>query len=172
MNGSYPVPMNGVDPNLDSMIQQNLYMLENSLKMNQFNQMYYNMNHQQQQICNYNKPPLEAPNELFEEVYPFNAGYNYSPCVEDPRTIKTSTIDRREETKSNWLSPNKVIELYYDQLTPYEKNEIFSYSKIYFVGSKAADKKMPGTFSQESNYGYDDAEGGYIHVTHDHVAYR
>ena len=71
MNGSYPVPMNGVDPNLDSMIQQNLYMLENSLKMNQFNQMYCNMNHQQQ-ICNYNKPPLEAPNELFEEVYPLN----------------------------------------------------------------------------------------------------
>ena len=32
-----------------------------------------------------------------------------------------------------------------------------SYSKVYFI---------------ERNYGYDDAEGGYIHVSHDHVAYR
>ena len=70
------------------------------------------------------------------------------------------------------MPPQKVLDLYYDQLTPYERNEIFSYSKIYFVGSKAAGKKISGTFSMESNYGYDDSEGGYTFITHDHVAYR
>jgi len=40
--------------------------------------------------------------------------------------------------------------------------------QIYFVGSNA--KKEPG--KGDSNNGYDDATGSYIHVIHDHIAYR
>ena len=42
IGGTYQEPVAGVDTNIDSLIQQNLMMLENSYKMNQFNNVYYN----------------------------------------------------------------------------------------------------------------------------------
>ena len=66
----------------------------------------------------------------------------------------------------------KVAEIYYNLLSPYERNEIYHYSKIYYIGSKAANKKLPGNDFLENNYGYDDAEGGYLPIAHDHIAYR
>lgn len=67
-------------------------------------------------------------------------------------------------------TPDVVLKIYVDKLTPYEHHEIFNYRHIYFIGANA--KKRPGIIGRPHNNGYDNEHGSYIHVTHDHVAYR
>ncbi|XP_075880520.1 dual specificity tyrosine-phosphorylation-regulated kinase 3 isoform X2 [Nelusetta ayraudi] len=68
------------------------------------------------------------------------------------------------------LSPEQALRLYRSQLTPLEQTEIHSYPHVYFVGPNA--KKRPAIAGGNNNCGYDDEQGGYIHVPHDHLAYR
>lgn len=42
--------------------------------------------------------------------------------------------------------------------------------QVYFVGPNA--KKQQSMLESANNNGYDDDQGSYIHVPHDHVAYR
>lgn len=56
------------------------------------------------------------------------------------------------------------------KLTPYEHTEIFNYQRVYFVGSQA--KKRGGVPNGANNCGYDDENGSYMLVPHDHIAYR
>lgn len=67
-------------------------------------------------------------------------------------------------------TPDQVVKLYFNKLTPYEVHEIFSYQEIYFIGANAT--KRPGLSDLPFNCGYDNEQGSYIHVPHDHVAYR
>jgi dual specificity tyrosine-phosphorylation-regulated kinase 2/3/4 len=72
---------------------------------------------------------------------------------------------------SKWpvvASPHQVMMLYMNKLTPYEHHEIYKYSQIYFIGANA--KKRSGTGPNNSDY--DNENGSYIHIPHDHVAYR
>ena len=156
----------GVEANIDTMIQQNLMMLENSYKYNtppyyMDNRPYENVNYSMPQSYSNNTVKLQPDVEFIEEIYPL-------PVTPVELPLRQNV----EPSLVNWMNPKKCVDLYYDLLTPFERNEIFSYSKIYFIGSKATGRKISGTFSMESNFGYDDAEGGYSHVTHDHVAYR
>ncbi|XP_051854461.1 dual specificity tyrosine-phosphorylation-regulated kinase 3 [Antechinus flavipes] len=68
------------------------------------------------------------------------------------------------------LTPEQALKQYKHHLTPYEKLEIINYPEVYFVGPNA--KKRHGVMGGPNNGGYDDAEGGYIHVPRDHLAYR
>jgi hypothetical protein len=63
-------------------------------------------------------------------------------------------------------SPHQVMMLYMNKLTPYEHHEIYKYSHIYFIGANA--KKRSGTGPND----YDNENGSYIHIPHDHIAYR
>ncbi|XP_076620642.1 dual specificity tyrosine-phosphorylation-regulated kinase 2 isoform X2 [Colletes latitarsis] len=72
--------------------------------------------------------------------------------------------------KTITVTPELVMKLYVDKLTPYEHREIYNYSQIYFIGANA--KKRPGILGRPNNNDYDNDQGSYIHVTHDHVAYR
>jgi hypothetical protein len=65
-------------------------------------------------------------------------------------------------------SPHQVMMLYMNKLTPFEHHEIYKYSQIYFIGANA--KKRPGVGSNNSDY--DNENGSYIHIPHDHIAYR
>lgn len=65
-------------------------------------------------------------------------------------------------------SPHQVMMLYMSKLTPYEHHEIYKYPQIYFIGANA--KKRPGVGSNNSDY--DNENGSYIHIPHDHIAYR
>ena len=72
---------------------------------------------------------------------------------------------------SKWpvvASPHQVMMLYMNKLTPYEHHEIYKYSQIYFIGANA--KKRSGTGPNNSDY--DNENGSYIHIPHDHVSYR
>jgi hypothetical protein len=85
-----------------------------------------------------------------------------------------SSSDQQQGGKSQpskWpvvASPHQVMMLYMNKLTPYEHHEIYKYSQIYFIGANA--KKRSGTGPNNSDY--DNENGSYIHIPHDHVAYR
>lgn len=61
-------------------------------------------------------------------------------------------------------SPHQVMMLYMNKLTPYEHHEIYKYSEIYFIGANAKKRSGPND--------YDNDNGSYIHIPHDHIAYR
>lgn len=67
-------------------------------------------------------------------------------------------------------SPEQVMKLYMNKLTPYEHREIFDYPQVYFIGANA--KKRPGLVGFPNNCEYDNEQGSYIHIPHDHIAYR
>lgn len=72
--------------------------------------------------------------------------------------------------KTATITPEMVMKLYMNKLTPYEHHEIFNYQQIYFIGANA--KKRPSIIGRPNNNEYDNEQGSYIHVPHDHVAYR
>ena len=58
--------------------------------------------------------------------------------------------------KTMVASPEQVMKLYMNKLTPYEHHEIFNYPQIYFIGANA--KKRPGIIGGPNNCGYDDEQ--------------
>lgn len=72
--------------------------------------------------------------------------------------------------KTMVATPEQVMKLYINKLTPYEHHEIFNYPEIYFIGANA--KKRPGIIGNPNNCDYDNDQGSYIHIPHDHVAYQ
>ncbi|XP_033123439.1 dual specificity tyrosine-phosphorylation-regulated kinase 2-like [Anneissia japonica] len=72
--------------------------------------------------------------------------------------------------RSGPMTPEESMKLYMHKLGAYEHHEIFNYSQIYFVGPNA--KKRHGVVGGANNCGYDDEQGSYIHVQHDHIGYR
>ncbi|OCT91920.1 dual specificity tyrosine-phosphorylation-regulated kinase 2 [Xenopus laevis] len=84
-------------------------------------------------------------------------------------TLKSSDSSAKS-SKSTYLTPEQAVKQYKHQLSAYEQQEISSFSEIYFVGPNA--KKRQGVVGGPNNGGYDDDQGGYSLVPHDHVAYR
>lgn len=68
------------------------------------------------------------------------------------------------------MGPEVAMKQYMHKLSSFEHHEIFNYPQIYFVGPNA--KKRQGVVGGASNNGYDDEQGSYVHVPHDHVGYR
>ncbi|KAI6236308.1 Dual-specificity kinase [Aphelenchoides besseyi] len=66
--------------------------------------------------------------------------------------------------------PDDAIRIFGSKLTPYEHTEIYNFNRIYFVGSQA--NKRGGVPGGANNSGYDDDNGSYLLVPHDHIAYR
>lgn len=90
-----------------------------------------------------------------------------SPKTDSPQ-LNGSTSSLKPKTMV--ASPDQVMKLYMNKLTPYEHHEIFNYPQIYFIGANA--KKRPGIIGGPNNCGYDDDQGSYTHIPHDHIAYR
>nr|XP_033775054.1 dual specificity tyrosine-phosphorylation-regulated kinase 3 [Geotrypetes seraphini] len=84
-------------------------------------------------------------------------------------TAKSSECSNRS-TRTLPLTSEQALKQCKHQLSTFELQEINSFSEIYFVGPNA--KKRPGGVGGPSNGGYDDEQGGYILVPHDHLAYR
>ncbi|XP_018107928.1 dual specificity tyrosine-phosphorylation-regulated kinase 2 isoform X2 [Xenopus laevis] len=72
--------------------------------------------------------------------------------------------------KCSSLTPEQAMKQYMQKLTTFEHHEIFNYPEIYFLGPNA--KKRQGVIGGPNNGGYDDDQGSYVQVPHDHVAYR
>uniref|UniRef100_A0A2K5KUV4 Dual specificity tyrosine-phosphorylation-regulated kinase 4 n=4 Tax=Cercocebus atys TaxID=9531 RepID=A0A2K5KUV4_CERAT len=68
------------------------------------------------------------------------------------------------------LTAAEALKLFKNQLSPYEQSEILGYAELWFLGLEA--KKLdlaPEKFSKTS---FDDEQGSYLKVLHDHIAYR
>ena len=72
--------------------------------------------------------------------------------------------------RGNKMSPELAMKQYMHKLSSYEHHEIFSYPDVFFVGQNA--KKKQGVVGGSNNNGYDDENGSYVHVPHDHISYR
>lgn len=70
----------------------------------------------------------------------------------------------------NRMNPEFAMKQYMHKLSSYEHHEIFSYPDVFFVGQNA--KKKQGVIGGSNNNGYDDENGSYMHVPHDHISYR
>ena len=68
------------------------------------------------------------------------------------------------------LSPEQAMKTFMHKLSSYEHHEVFNFPQIYFVGQNA--KKKQGVHGGPNNESYDDEQGSYVLVAHDHVAYR
>jgi dual specificity tyrosine-phosphorylation-regulated kinase 2/3/4 len=68
------------------------------------------------------------------------------------------------------LSPESAMKQFMHKLSSFEHHEIFNYPSVYFTGPNA--KKRQGVIGGANNNGYDDDQGSYIHVPHDHISFR
>ncbi|XP_006000439.1 dual specificity tyrosine-phosphorylation-regulated kinase 3 [Latimeria chalumnae] len=89
--------------------------------------------------------------------------------VESTASTKSGDSSAKN-TKSTFLTPDHAMKQYKHQLSAYEHQEVYNYPEIYFLGPNA--KKKQGVIGGPNNAGYDDDQGGYVHVPHDHLAYR
>ncbi|KAK6472030.1 dual specificity tyrosine-phosphorylation-regulated kinase 2-like [Huso huso] len=104
----------------------------------------------------------------------------HSTAKAQPVTAKERSVDSSGSAKSGdnlgkttrpgVMTPEHALKQHKQQLTALEQQEILTYSEIYFVGPNA--KKRQAVVGGANNNGYDDDQGGYIHVPHDHLAYR
>ncbi|CAG5132878.1 unnamed protein product [Candidula unifasciata] len=81
-----------------------------------------------------------------------------------------SSGEGNKDTEENRMSPDIAMKHYMQRLSSFEHHEIFSYPDVYFVGQNA--KKKRGVAGGTNNHGYDDDNGSYVHVPHDHISYR
>ncbi|XP_077597737.1 dual specificity tyrosine-phosphorylation-regulated kinase 4 isoform X2 [Stigmatopora nigra] len=68
------------------------------------------------------------------------------------------------------MSPTDSVNNFQDRLTEFEREEILDYTEIWFLG--LGSQKIEGSHAAPQNCGYDDEQGSYIRVLHDHIAYR
>ena len=95
---------------------------------------------------------------------------NAIPKAPGSSAVSSAKPSAPSSAAASFLTPEMAMKQYMQKMTPYEHHEIFNYSQIYFVGPNA--KKRQGAIGDPNNSGYDDDEGSYILVAHDHVAYR
>uniref|UniRef100_A0A8C3AII9 dual-specificity kinase n=1 Tax=Cyclopterus lumpus TaxID=8103 RepID=A0A8C3AII9_CYCLU len=72
--------------------------------------------------------------------------------------------------KPPFLPPEMAMKQFMSKMSSLEHQEVFTYPEVYFIGPNA--KKRSGVMGGANNGGYDDDQGSYIHVPHDHIAYR
>ena len=122
-----------------------------------------------------------------QQLLPFN-----SPQVKPPQSHSAKSlpppiplrVPAANVTSANLgVSPKRILddERLRSRLTQHELGEILHYPEVYFIGA-AMNKVRPqhsaaiGGYKQQvvacKNFGFDDSLGSYIHVPHDHIAYR
>ncbi|KAI1305999.1 Dual specificity tyrosine-phosphorylation-regulated kinase 2 [Halotydeus destructor] len=106
-------------------------------------------------------PPIDVKSSNHDLVNSVNGVVNGGSATNNGSTNKTKPLV---------VTPEQVMKLYSYKLTPYEHQEIFGYPQVYFIGANA--KKRYGVIGAPNNCGYDDEQGSYQHVPHDHIAYR
>ncbi|CAF0770884.1 unnamed protein product [Adineta steineri] len=115
----------------------------------------------------YNHPHYHnSSSQILNIQQPVEQPLRKSPSADSMLSVQSSTQQRR----SNILEPDTAMKTYMSKLTAFERHEIFSYPQIYFVGQNA--RKRQGVGGGPNNGNYDDENGSYIAVQHDHIAYR
>lgn len=90
--------------------------------------------------------------------------------VSSPATTKQQAA--ASDGQAYFLRPDSMLKHYGARLSMYEQKEITSYDEIFFAGLNAKKRQGNSGTSSSNNDGFDDEQGSYIHVIHDHLAYR
>ncbi|XP_076817483.1 dual specificity tyrosine-phosphorylation-regulated kinase 2-like isoform X1 [Clavelina lepadiformis] len=88
----------------------------------------------------------------------------------DGVNTRENVVGRVFEGRKLPLSPEESIKAFGSRLTTFEQSEILDYPDIWFLGLDG--KKVQGVQGASQNCGYDDENGSYIKVLHDHMIYR
>ncbi|XP_029969493.1 dual specificity tyrosine-phosphorylation-regulated kinase 2 [Salarias fasciatus] len=110
---------------------------------------------------NGSRPGLPPPDRLASSSEPAHHGRQGSAA---------SAKSAEGKAKPGALSPEQAMKQFMAKMSSFEHHEVFSYPEVFFVGPNA--KKRSGVMGGANNGGYDDDQGSYIHVPHDHIAYR
>ncbi|XP_026284517.2 dual specificity tyrosine-phosphorylation-regulated kinase 4 isoform X3 [Frankliniella occidentalis] len=95
-----------------------------------------------------------------------NSHHNNNNNVTDsPATSKQDPFGR-----SLPLTPAQAVKYYGSRLSEYERKEIESYPEVWYLGYEAS--KIHGEEGTAQNGGFDDDNGSYNKVLHDHISYR
>lgn len=100
-------------------------------------------------------------------IKPSGSGSESAVNCDDESDAKSSMSSSSvQKPKSMVATPQQVMALYMNKLTPYEHHEIYKYAEIYFIGANA--KKRPGIVGP-NNSDYDNEQGSYIQVSLDSI---
>uniref|UniRef100_A0A8B9UN54 dual-specificity kinase n=1 Tax=Anas zonorhyncha TaxID=75864 RepID=A0A8B9UN54_9AVES len=83
---------------------------------------------------------------------------------------KSSELENTSTSVKLPMTASEALKNFRNQLTVYEQKEIFNYPELWFLGLEA--KKIEGLPEAQNNSCYDDENGSYLKVLHDHIAYR
>lgn len=115
---------------------------------------------------------LDGLSSQDDKFKPASTIHPYS-AIESKRPDAHQAQTRTTNKEPFFVSPQQVLEVYRSRLTRYEVNEILSYPQIYFIGANPNKNRLQTNGSMAcKNFGFDDSLGSYIHVAHDHIAYR
>jgi len=98
-----------------------------------------------------------------------NNNQNQSRATSSPDRRSSMSTDS-SKAKGQSMTPEQSMKLYMHKLTTFEHHEVFNFPQVYFVGPSA--KKRQGVVGGANNNGYDDDQGSYVLVPHDHIQYR
>ncbi|CAO1363011.1 unnamed protein product [Diamesa tonsa] len=85
-------------------------------------------------------------------------------------TSSSTSSDNMESHKVTPMTTSEVLKQYGSRLSEYERQEIEKYPEIWYLGLDSCKiNAKPGT---PVNCGYDDDNGSYNKVIHDHICYR
>lgn len=82
---------------------------------------------------------------------------------------QNAKVTSLSKPKKKGFTPDYVSTKYSSSLSKFEKIEIFGFPEIYFFGIEADKKQRPFNGTQSL---FDNDQGGYVFVPHDHVSYR
>ena len=68
------------------------------------------------------------------------------------------------------MTPQQAVKEYGHKMTAYERKEIIEFPEVWYLGLEA--KKVEGVPGGQQNCGYDDENGSYVKMIHDHISYR
>lgn len=83
--------------------------------------------------------------------------------------IENYKIEKAWDSNELPYSPSEVLQNFQRYLTPYEKNEILAFRKIYYIAPGVV--KLD-TNPKHVNHGLDDDRNDLVLVKHDHIVYR
>ncbi|KAJ9474985.1 Dual-specificity kinase, partial [Pseudozyma hubeiensis] len=73
---------------------------------------------------------------------------------------------------SRQLSPRQAEVMYGNKMSPFELQEIFNYTEIWYCGQNARKKHAAVPEKPDQNHGFDDERGDYNVISKDHLAFR
>lgn len=121
------------------------------------------------------KPPSNIDLYVENKDALYNVSKSATTCLQpinkqdESCNAQNAKVTSLSKPKKKGFTPDYVSTKYSSSLSKFEKIEIFGFSEIYFFGIEADKKQRPFNGTQSL---FDNDQGGYVFIPHDHVGYR